>query len=252
MMTQDNKLNDTGHYITTTTKKQVGVKYYVPNNDLVNFLRTQLHRKKEIEAGRDSLEEDKVKRNNKKDRLKVYYLDKHIFQAMANLAFFFEAIAKHPELEKIYEDDIKDLLGIRRKKLFDKSMRKPLCGFMFYNLLHNILKICDPSRRKEIVKDFRLILNHRAEEIVRKKVSASIPSGYDSKKGGKIIQLVDDEENRVYNNILGDFDRVLGWTAMLKSDIDKSQDVEEKPHRTFNFNTEELLGIKKEKNGESS
>jgi len=38
------------------------------------------------------------------DRMKVHYLDK-IFKAMANLAFFLEAIAKHPELEKI--------LGIR-------------------------------------------------------------------------------------------------------------------------------------------
>ena len=172
----DKTLHNNGHI------KQDGVKHYIPNGDLVNFLRTQLHRRKEIEAGIESSEDDKGRTNNKIDRSKVHYLDKHIFPAMANLAFFFEAIAKHPELEKIYEDDIKDLLGIRRKEASDRP--KPLCGFVFYNLLCNILKVSgSPFERREIVKDFRLILNHRAEEIVRKKVARSLPSGYDSQGG---------------------------------------------------------------------
>jgi len=175
--------NGTKPYIKMTTKKQVGIKHYIPNRDLVSLLRKQLHRIKETQAGRESPESDKG-RNNKMDRMKVYYLDKHIFQAMANLEFFFEAIAKHPELEKIYEDDIKDLLGIRRKKPSDNSKRKPLCGFTFSDLLSNILKVSgSPFERREIVNDFRLILNHRAEEIVRMKVRRSLPSGQYSKGG---------------------------------------------------------------------
>ena len=40
---------------------------------------------------------------------------------MANLAFFFEVIARHPELEDVYGDDIRDLLGIRRNKSISSS-----------------------------------------------------------------------------------------------------------------------------------
>jgi hypothetical protein len=45
---------------------------------------------------------------------------------MANLAFFFEALANHPELEDLYGDDIRDLVAIRRKTPSDKSKRKAL------------------------------------------------------------------------------------------------------------------------------
>ena len=134
---------------------------------------------------------------------------------MADLAFFFEAVAKHPELEKIYGDDIKDLLGIRRKKPSDKP--KPLCGFMFSDLLRNILKVSgSPFERREIVKDFRLILNHRSEEIVRMKWRRSLPIGYDS--NGEITRVVNSNEANVHGLILGDFDRALSWPGMLASD----------------------------------
>lgn len=233
------KPNNTKPYIIRTTKKQDDVKYYNPNKDVVNFLRDQLNRRKEIQAGRESPEDGKAKRNPNLDRMKVYYLDK-IFKAMADLAFFFEATAKHPELEKIYKDDIKDLLGIRRKKPSGKP--KPLCGFMFSDLLRNILKVSgSPFERREMVKDYSLILNHRAEEIVRMKVRRSLSSGQYSKGG---ILEVNSNEANVHGIMLGDFDRVLSWTVLLASGLDKSQDVEEKPHRTFDFDTDKLLGVR--------
>jgi hypothetical protein len=239
--------NGTKPYIAGTTKKQNGIIYYNPNDKLVDFLRKQLHKRKEIEAGRESPEDDKGKRDPNLDRMKVHYLD-NIFKAMADLSFFFEAIARHPELEKVYEDDFIDLLGIRRKKPSGKP--QPLCGFMFYNLLSNILKVGgSPFERREFVKDLRLILNHRAEEIVRKKVARSLPSGQYSKD--RMLEVVSNEAN-VYGLILGDFDRALCWTGMLASNLDKSQDVEEKPRRTFDFDTDKLLGVEKENNGESS
>jgi hypothetical protein len=108
------------------------------------------------------------------------------------------------------------------------------------------------ERREIMQDDFRLILNDCAGKIVKKKVSASLQSGYDSDSEGRIIKLVDTTDDRVRGNILGDFDRALTWTGMLAHDVYKSQDVKEEPHRTFDFDTEELLGIKEEKNGESS
>ena len=50
--------------------------------------------------GQDPVKVSK-KEKGRMNRMKFYYLDKHIFQAMANLTFFFEAIAKHPELGRI-------------------------------------------------------------------------------------------------------------------------------------------------------
>src|SRR5215469_2154075 len=159
-------------YTKMTAKEQDEKEDYTPNNKLVSLLSMELNRIRETQAGRELSEAEK-RRNNTMDRKKVYYLNNHIFQAMADLVFFFEAIATHPELEDLYEDDIKDLLGIRRKSpsSSNESEPKPLCGFMFHKLLSNILKVSDsPFERRENVKDFRLILNHRAEEIVRMKM----------------------------------------------------------------------------------
>jgi hypothetical protein len=70
--------------------KQNGIKYYTPHEDLRDLLKKELHKKKATKAGKELGEDDKEKRKKGNiDRMKVYYLDKHIFQAMANLAFFF-------------------------------------------------------------------------------------------------------------------------------------------------------------------
>jgi len=89
--------------------KRNGIKYYTPNTDLVNHLKKELHKKKATRAGKELVDNNDKRKRGKIDRMKVHYLDKHILQAMANLAFFFEAIVKHPELEDVYVDDIKDL-----------------------------------------------------------------------------------------------------------------------------------------------
>ena len=65
--------------------------------------------------------------------------------------------------------------------------------------------------------------------------------------------MVNFAEANVHGIIVGDLDRALSWTGMLASSVDNSTDDEEEPSRTFDFNTEESLGIKKEeKNGEST
>jgi hypothetical protein len=180
-------------------------------------------------------DKEKRKRSNMA-RMKLYYLDKHIFQAMANLAFFFEAIAKHPELEDLFEDDIKDLLGVRRNK-----SAKHVCGFMFFDLLRNILKVGDLHLEREegIQHDFRLILNHHAVRIVRNKVSAFLAGGYEKKDGQ--VMLVDFKKENVRKVILDDFTRALAWTGALATGVDSNLDDEEEPHRTFDFHSDELL-----------
>ena len=48
---------------------------------------------------------------------------------MINLTYFFQFVASHEELQPIFEDDIKDLLGLRREN------KEKEFGYMFYYLL---------------------------------------------------------------------------------------------------------------------
>ena len=70
---------------------------YKPSEALGNYLNEKLRLSKKerelVTAGEDLSSDDKrTKRNN--DRMKVYILNKHIFQAMRNLTFFFEFIGQ--------------------------------------------------------------------------------------------------------------------------------------------------------------
>lgn len=53
---------------------------------------------------------------------------------MINLTYFFQFVASHEELQPIFEDDIKDLLGLRREN------KKKEFGYMFHYLLKGTLE----------------------------------------------------------------------------------------------------------------
>jgi hypothetical protein len=77
---------------------------------------------------------------------------------------------------------------------------------MFHKLLSNILKVSEsPFGRREITKDFRLILNHLTEEIVRMKMRRSIPSGQYSKGG---MSEVNFDEASIHGVMLGDLEGI--------------------------------------------
>lgn len=83
-----------------------------------------------------------------------------------------------------------------------------------------------------------------------RKASASLAGGYERQNGG--VGVVDSRRADVHRVILDDFKRVSAWTGMLASRVENRPDDEEDPHRTFDFDTDKLLGVKKEKNGKSS
>jgi hypothetical protein len=95
------KSESKSHYIKTTAKKQDEKKDYTPNEHLVNLLSMELHRIRETQAGRELPEVE----------TRSTILTNTFFRLWLT---FFEATTKYPELEDLYEDDIKDLLGIRR------------------------------------------------------------------------------------------------------------------------------------------
>lgn len=57
------------------------------------------------------IEKEKAALSTQKTRI----LDDKIFQAIADIAFFFNVIGTHPEIQHEFDDDIQELLGVRRK-----------------------------------------------------------------------------------------------------------------------------------------
>src|SRR5919106_435625 len=103
-----------------------GIKGYMPDEVLTNYMHEKLRfekkRKREKLHGRELNEDIEYSRLKKR---KIDVLDR-IFRSMANLTFFFQCISEYPELADIFDDDVKDLLGIRRY-----YQQKQEFGFIF-------------------------------------------------------------------------------------------------------------------------
>jgi hypothetical protein len=134
---------------------------------------------------------------------------------MANLTFFFEAIALHPELKERLDSDVKDLLGVK----YDSSQDY---GFMIVNLLESILIVNNDKKASNKRDDFRLRLNNKLQGIVMDKARQFIPFVFENEHARHIV--------------LDDLTRAWAWTAMLA--INRDYGV---PNRTFDFDTDKLL-----------
>lgn len=210
---------------------------------------------------------------------KVRILDEIVFPAMADLVFFFEAIARKEDLQSKFKSDVEELLGVRHTEL-------QMYGFMFDRLLRSILAIekanSDPFIKKSVqmlnnmefpsykdniltyVKrstnesevlslfesldrnieyenqyhveraleettrksnyDFQLRLNHILQGIVLDKVRPYLSD---------IFRL---QEAQIA--VKDDIRRAWAWTGTLAYNITEKK---EAPHRTFDFETNELL-----------
>jgi hypothetical protein len=145
-----------------------------------------------------------------------------VFRSMANLIFFFKCIAEYPELEKVFEDDVMDLLGVKRNEKQD-------LGFVFCDLLDYILigrKGGRYAKEGDDRLDFRLILNHIVQQIVCHKMRQSSVSIL--KMGGP---------RRV---VMDDFHKAWAWTEMLSLTAEQTLDDEVPPDRTFDFQPHDL------------
>ena len=143
------------------------------------------------------------------DQQKVGVLDKYIFQSMAYLTYFFKYVSTYKTLNEIFENDIKDLLGLRADAESEEY------AFILSDLLHSILSIEFSN------KNLRLELIHVVQEIIREKVEEYAGS---TKRN----------EN-IKNIILTDFDRVSAWTAMLAGNVAQTAEEKVQPHRTITF-----------------
>jgi hypothetical protein len=214
----------------------MAVNSYYPNHQLVRLMTNLLEYATNIEYGQE------VEKNRKRylDKEKVTILNEFVFPSMTNLAFFFRSISRYPELKKIFDDDVKDLLGINRE-----NPKRDKYGFIFSDLVRAILLIEEEKNDEEDEEmtdmddfssytqlarkdksDFRLRLNHILLEIIRIKVLAIDLAG------------VSKIEKRF---LLDDFNRVMLCTRIIAeggTQITEDTDNEEiennkPPHRTI-------------------
>ena len=153
------------------------MKHYSADYAMIRLMTNLLQYHSDLEYGRT------VEKNRKRylDKEKVTILDKFIFPAMANLTFFFKSISRYQELKQIFENDIEDLLGVRRENpQYNKY------GFIFSQLVLSILLIEEEAYSEEAAdrddfplhyqldktgkKNFRLRLNQILQDIVKIKV----------------------------------------------------------------------------------
>lgn len=162
---------------------------------------------------------------------KVRILDGIVFQAMADLTYFFGRVAEHPELRDIFDSDIKDLLGLR-----DDNRKSQRTGYVFSRLIRSILIADkrsefnqeDVRHRRDEVNDYRLILIDILQQAVQDKIRRPLSN------------VINTQE--AINTVLNDFSRVRGWTIMLKHHVNQGL-ANEVPHRAFDFDNKNSLII---------
>ena len=143
---------------------------------------------------------------------KVRRLDEIVFPAMANLIYFFKMVSEHPELQKTFEDDIKDLLGVRRYN--PKSYNY---GYVFSHLIAYILMI-KTSGKPLKEDDFRLKLVQVLQGIVFLGFQQTLPD------------ILKDRER--FDMMLTDVSKAAAWVRAL---ADHVEDEKISPHRVFSF-----------------
>jgi hypothetical protein len=188
------------------------VKGLGPNPEIIKVMAGLLWYKDDIENG------EPVKRNHKRylDKEKVELLNNHIFPSMANLIFFFVSVSRYPKLKEIFENDIKDLLGVRLENPHENNPQENSYGFAFTELIRTIL-IPGYGFISEVNvcrKDFRLRLNHILQDTVKSMVD---------------LALIDMKDTSTHRIIMNDFERTMAWTKMLADCVDEVE--VKKPHR---------------------
>ena len=195
-----------------------GQKYFTPNKELLRCMEETLQIKRKAEKLKLHGEElsgiDKIKERNLRTN-KTRILDKIIFQSMANLTFFLDSVSRHPQLQSVFDDDLKDLFGIRRNNSNAQNR-----GFMFGKLMGGILTY-EPYAVDNKVKDknnFRIVLLHALQYGIFQFMTQLIHEEFNTPGTIKIV--------------LDDLSRAVAWINFYAS---KVEDEDILPKRTFDF-----------------
>jgi hypothetical protein len=197
--------------------EEIEPRYFGTSPELKDYLSKRLQISKQmdrIDAAGEEIPREIYASNKSLSTKKVRILNGIIFQAMADLTFFFETIALHPKLQEIFDLDIKDLLGVRH----DSSQEY---GFMILKLLRSILMVEDVQKDYKR-DDFRLSLNYKILGIVMDKAKPFLPFVFNNVHA----------EHAVWD----DLGKAWAWTRMLAINKEFRE-----PHRTFDLGNSKLL-----------
>jgi mannose/cellobiose epimerase-like protein (N-acyl-D-glucosamine 2-epimerase family) len=193
---------------------------YIPNRKLIEFMRLRLQREKNKRDPETTAKafSDKDKRKIRNlDRMKVYTLNKHIFQAMANLTFFFESIAESPELQEVFEDDIKELLFWRKKKIdkVQSENKKPLTIDQTQAVFTRLLDAMLIWNERKDPNNFRLALIYILQNIIFQKINN--------------LALTEFGDTIANNIVQADMGRAWAWTKLYARRVEKDDEESNRP-----------------------
>ncbi|NNM03271.1 MAG: hypothetical protein HKP26_06910 [Nitrosopumilus sp.] len=189
-----------------------GDKSYIPDETLVNFIQDWLHihkkRERLTKEGKELSTEDK-KKLRALDKKKVDHMDNLIFPALANLTYFFEAMAASTRLSNGFEDEIEEVVDPRKSKDAAKfsGNRMRMASFQFRR--NNLARLVDAAlsipmknyERGKPITDFRVGLMYQLLEIIGDNMDRVISNEYST--------------SQIWYSFHEDFKKMLGWMALL-------------------------------------
>ncbi|CAN5536001.1 hypothetical protein BH18THE2_BH18THE2_37410 [soil metagenome] len=192
---------------------------YKASSTLTNYMEEKLRLfklEKELRENGLDLSEREKKKKRANDRMKVHVLNKHVFESMANLTYFFETAARlefelgEKEADPLFEDEIRELLFGVKDNRFDK----------YPHVLYRFLRAALSWSFEKDRSNFRLELIHTLQQIV-----------YDHLSNIAIKEFSDDMVNYVISPDVG---RVFVWTKLYAGRVEK-RNKDELVHRPVHF-----------------
>ena len=165
---------------------------YHPSHSLVKYLNETLllfNVREKLKVRGKELPDEKEKRIEQKYKDKITVLNRHMFQSMASLVYFFEFCNTHPKFSKQFEEDIEELLLGWNKS--DEEKVPVFYRFIRAIVYWNFKK--DPS-------NFRLLPLFLMQELIATKVI-----GFAS---------LDFNEEVIESIIRPDFNRASAWLKL--------------------------------------
>ena len=195
------------------------IKSYTVNEALVKFMIDwlQIHKKRDklLKEGTELSPEDK-KKLRETDRMKVYVIDNIIFPAIANLTYFFEAIASSSRAHAAFRDEIEEMLDPRNAKSVSSRGGSSRFESMAFrnNTLARLLSAMlafnvNNYPRGEFVTDFRIGLMYQMQKIIGDKIDDII--------------LHDYGYNQIWRSVLHDYQKIDGWMSLLTRNMQVPQ-----------------------------
>jgi hypothetical protein len=193
---------------------------YTPERTLKNYLEQRLQIERTEDNNDDAASANLTKKIKEMNRMKVYVLNKIIFPSMANVVYFLETVSENPELQKVFDDDLKELFGIRYPAQLKNKSYSPIIRRLTEAMI-NWREDTDETpyeRRKHRNNNFRLALIAVMQHVIFQRIVLL-----------SMDEVGGDMANFVVKNDVG---RAWNWAQLLARSVEWDAG---QPHRPTNF-----------------